>query len=234
VRSELAAALAAFHEELPRVRKDATAQYGKYADLADITPEVLPLLGKHGLAWTCKPKLRKNGMFVLRYKLTHAASGEAERGDWPLGQGGPQQLGSAVTYGRRYCLCAVTGVAPDGDDDDGQSAQPAKQAQAPRTRPAKPREPRDPRGEGEPEGAPGSALPRQLTAIHTGLTRLGITDRERGLKAIENIIDGPLRGPKRGEDGSERTSKNLSYLEAEDVKRELDERLKAAASASAS
>jgi hypothetical protein len=95
----------------------------KYADLADISPEVLPLLAKHGLAWTCKPTM-VGGRFVLLYTLAHS-SGQTDSGEWPLvdpARNTPQQLGSAVTYGRRYCLCAVTGIAPGKDDDDAKAA----------------------------------------------------------------------------------------------------------------
>ena len=41
-----------------------------------------------------------------------------------------QELGSWITYGRRYCLGAVVGVAPD-EDDDGNAA---KSTVAPRRR----------------------------------------------------------------------------------------------------
>jgi ERF superfamily len=64
---------------------------------------------------------------VLAYSLVHA-SGEREDGIYPLTGGAPQEQGSAITYARRYCLCAVTGVAADADDD-GQAAQTAHQRQ---------------------------------------------------------------------------------------------------------
>ena len=35
----------------------------------------------------------------------------------------PQSQGSAITYARRYALCAVLGIA--GDDDDGQAGMNA-------------------------------------------------------------------------------------------------------------
>src|SRR5690606_38089094 len=37
-------------------------------------------------------------------------------------QADPQSVGSAITYGRRYGLASMVGVAPD-DDDDGEAAQ---------------------------------------------------------------------------------------------------------------
>jgi hypothetical protein len=119
--SELFKALANLQAELPKVGKNATAQYGKYADLADVSAVVLPLLGKYGLAFMAKPTM-DGGSFGLAYSLVHT-SGEREDGFYPLPvNGNSQQLGSAITYARRYSLCAVTGVAPD-EDDDGAAAK---------------------------------------------------------------------------------------------------------------
>ena len=130
----LAAALAAFQAELPPVGKAETAEVegttksGKpfkykysYADLAAVSKVVLPLLGQHGLAWITKPTLREDGKFVLAYKLAHV-SGDEEAGEYPLSGGTAQEIGSAITYARRYALCSVTGVAPESDDDDGSAA----------------------------------------------------------------------------------------------------------------
>jgi hypothetical protein len=116
----LASALAAFQAELPRLGKGNTADAGtykyKYADLADVSLAVLPLLGKHGLSFSAKPTLDAAGKFVLEYALRHS-SGEFDGGSYPLPTGRPQEVGSAITYARRYALSAMTGIAPDGDDD---------------------------------------------------------------------------------------------------------------------
>jgi hypothetical protein len=121
---QLFKALAQLQADLPKVGKAATGQYGRYADLADVSQRVLPQLGKLGLVFTSRPTII-DGSFVLAYSLVHV-SGEREDGIYPLPSGGtPQQMGSAITYARRYCLCAVTGVAPDQDDDDATSAQHA-------------------------------------------------------------------------------------------------------------
>ena len=121
----LAAALAAFQAELPVVEQGSTAkvqtQKGpgysfKYADLADVSARVLPVLGRHGLAWMTRPTM-SDGAFILIYELRHE-SGEVVDGVYPLpGPNTPaQQMGGAITYARRYTLCAVTGVAPGGDE----------------------------------------------------------------------------------------------------------------------
>jgi hypothetical protein len=126
-------ALAWLQLNLPRVAKGETAEVVKdgrklydyqYADLTDVSEAVLPLLGKLGLSWRCVPTMvRLEGetgwRFVLKYTLRHVGGSEIT-GMWPLpDRANPQEIGSVVTYARRYCLCAVTGLAPGGDDDGG-------------------------------------------------------------------------------------------------------------------
>jgi hypothetical protein len=120
----LTEALCAVQADLPKIKKADKADTGKfsytYASLTDVNDAILPLLAKHGLAFACCPTVDSQG-FVLRWELRHT-SGETLEGSWPLpDSGGAQAQGSAVTYGRRYCLLAVTGAAPD-DDDDGAAA----------------------------------------------------------------------------------------------------------------
>lgn len=126
-------AMAWLQQHLPRVGKGETAKVEKdgqlkytykYADLADVSEALLPLLGPLGLSWRTKPTLMQlpgetGHRFVLEYRLRHV-SGEEEAGIWPLpDRVDPQVVGSHITYARRYCLCAVTGLAPGGDDEDG-------------------------------------------------------------------------------------------------------------------
>lgn len=139
----LAAALAAFQASLPAVHKGATGQVPgkrsyKYADLSDLSATVLPLLAAQGLSWMTMPTYDDAGRFVLRYELLHT-SGESRTGTYPLPTGTAWEVGSALTYGRRYTLAAVTGVAADEDDDGAvaeqsqrrpQQVDPADQARA--------------------------------------------------------------------------------------------------------
>lgn len=131
-----AAALAAFQAELPKVSKSSQGNRGRYADLADVSSKVLPLLAKHGLSWSAAPTVTDEGLFVLRYALRHVSGGERVGGDYPLPAANepPQTLGSAITYAKRYALCAVTGVAPDNDDDDGAHATENHRAAPPAQR----------------------------------------------------------------------------------------------------
>ncbi len=127
----LTAALAAVQADLPIVGKDQKAivksdkgNYTyKYANLASVSAAILPLLSKHGLAWTTLPTFDDAGRFVLRYELRHI-SGELLAGSYPLpSTTRPQEMGSAITYARRYALCAMTGVAPEEDDDNASVAE---------------------------------------------------------------------------------------------------------------
>lgn len=130
------AALALFQADVPHIGKDQTANTGtysySYADLSDITHTSLPLLAAHGLAWTVKTAVTEGG-FVLLSSLKHR-DGWTETCEWPLpdpSRSSAQQVGSALTYGRRYTFTALTGVAPGGEDDDAQAANNRPAADAP-------------------------------------------------------------------------------------------------------
>jgi ERF superfamily len=133
---ELNAALAAFQAEAPKVIKDEVGvipgKDGKqgykyrYADLSTVNAVALPLLGKHGLSVFAKPGFAGN-QFGIVCKLKHS-SGEEEEGFYPLpASGTPQQIGSAITYARRYSMLMMTGLAPADDDDDAAAANTPQQ-----------------------------------------------------------------------------------------------------------
>ena len=130
VPETLAAALAQVQAQLPDVRRTEKAVVKSdkgnysytYAGLDQVNV-VLPVLAAAGLSWLCKPTLNGDGKFVLAYALLHV-SGQSEKGEYPLPTSGtPQQVGSAITYARRYALLSVTGLAPE--DDDGAAAAKA-------------------------------------------------------------------------------------------------------------
>jgi ERF superfamily len=139
VSESLAEALSAFQAETITFKKQKTAtvrgrsQTGKdyeytykYADLGDILPVVNPLLSKHGLSWSSKLKRDEAGELMLYFRLLHV-SGETDDGEMPLGvpkNCKPQELGSAMTYMRRYAITAQLNLATE-EDDDAQAAQSA-------------------------------------------------------------------------------------------------------------
>ena len=183
--SELAKALTAFHTELPKVGKGSTnpAFKSKYADLADIVSVVLPALAKQGLAWFTTPHVSDDG-FVLEYELRHT-SGEAITGSWPLPdpeKATPQQMGSAVTYAKRYTLSAVTGIAPD-EDDDGNAASNGPGA-APRGRSTRVADPQE-KIAGALKAITNATTPDNLDAIETHAKSLGIAGVAEVKQALE-------------------------------------------------
>lgn len=130
----LAEALAALQAALPAVGKHATADVRKegkklydysYAPGESITPVLYPLMGALGLSYLARPSLDEAGRFGLYYELLHT-SGDMRQGFYPLpdpDRYGPQDLGKAITYARRYALCALVGLFPGGDDNDANDIQ---------------------------------------------------------------------------------------------------------------
>lgn len=117
-------ALLAVQQNLPHVGKDATADTGKfsysYATLPEIHAALLPVLNANGLTWTVSVE----GRTVLGCLSDGADTLTTQ---WPLPDtDDPQRLGSALTYARRYLLCALVGLTPDEDDDGRRAAAPPR------------------------------------------------------------------------------------------------------------
>lgn len=132
---KLAEALAAFQSEMPVIPKNQKAKVPTkaggsyeytYAGLPDVSATVMPLLTKHGLAFSVCPRISEHGGEVVGI-LLHA-SGERLEAALPLFGRQAQEIGSALTYARRYLLGCMTGVVTD-DDDDGSLAQAAKRTE---------------------------------------------------------------------------------------------------------
>lgn len=122
---KIAAALAAAQGELTNPPKTKTANLGKYkyryADLAEIIEHVRPVLAKHSLAVVQLTVADSRNVLVTR--LIHA-SGQYLESTYPLPtQAAAQDMGSAITYARRYSLCAILGIAADEDDDVEQATK---------------------------------------------------------------------------------------------------------------
>lgn len=123
-------ALLAFQADRPVLTKDKKAHNSSYADLVQVYDEVLPKLNALGVLWKAKATVLDNGEFGLKYELKHVVSGTSEDGVWPLKKvDNPQQMGSLVTYARRYALCAVLNIVAEDDDDGGAAAAGQRHAQ---------------------------------------------------------------------------------------------------------
>ena len=124
----LLAAMLAVQSAAPTLKKTASnpAYKGsKYAPLDEVVETIGPILAAHGLVWTTKPSFNEAVGPTLRYKIAHAPSGEEDEGEMPLllSKQDAQGQGSAITYARRYALCAYLNLVADDDDDGNRAAQ---------------------------------------------------------------------------------------------------------------
>lgn len=189
--ADLTEALAKVQAAIPAIPKSQTARVETrsggsytytYANLAKITPLVLPLLGANGLAWVTRPTMTPAG-FVLEYELRHTEGGTIS-GTYPLPDPTrvtPQEIGSAITYARRYTLCSVVGVAPDDDDDDAAAAAKTRPTADKATRAPREARPRSagtdaPATDAEPASRP--SRPPQTEAQKAGARVHGMTPPE--------------------------------------------------------
>ena len=131
--AKLAEALSSFQSRIgaiPRTRevKVETRSGGsykfKYAPHEDIIEHIRQPLGEAGLSVSQHLSSLPDGIPALRTMLLHS-SGERIEDVFPLPirEGmTAQELGSAVTYIRRYALSAILGLATDEDDDGNHAA----------------------------------------------------------------------------------------------------------------
>ena len=113
--SELAKSLIGFHQDVDKIEKNARANYGKFADLANVLSTVTPALLKNNLVLT-QTFLANSLITTLRH-----VSGEEISSVCDLilseGRNKTQEWGKAVTYQRRYSICSILGIVADMDMD---------------------------------------------------------------------------------------------------------------------
>ena len=123
VTQTLSAALVAAQGEMPKVPKNGRNPHfqSAFVTLDDLIDAVRPILQRHGLAFVQMPAALEQGL-GLTTRILHT-SGESIESTMPLliGKADMQGAGSAITYGKRYMLAAMLGIA-EGTDDDGNHA----------------------------------------------------------------------------------------------------------------
>lgn len=135
---ELATALAKAQGDLHNPLKDKAGYGYKYADLAQLLDIVRPVFSKHGLSIVqfITTERRENMNYVnVATHLLHE-SGEELNSLLSLpyiegkGMNTVQAIGSVSTYGRRYALASLCGIA-QSDDDGMQMQQQREQKHTP-------------------------------------------------------------------------------------------------------
>lgn len=114
-------------KEIGKVSKNAKNPHFKntYADVNALIEAVEPILHTHGLL-LLQPIIEGN----VVTQIIDVESGQSVESSLPLPQGlNPQQLGSAVTYFRRYTLQSLLSL--QATDDDGNDASKTPTTVAP-------------------------------------------------------------------------------------------------------
>lgn len=101
----------------------------RYAPLPEVMRAVVPVLRHHGFALFQGIEVADAGGHIVWTRVVDSASGEPMTEAFvaiPAGLG-PQELGSWITYARRYEIGTVCGLVVE-EDDDAQSAQASHEA----------------------------------------------------------------------------------------------------------
>lgn len=126
--------------EVPNFSTDETANAGsrtyKYLNLATLLKNIKPIFEKHGIAFSQKVTFDGAGdgrQILGTVETIIFDENEAQTVcSYPLFvTGDPQQVGSAITYARRYSLTTVLGIFPDKDDDGSYARQQYETADKP-------------------------------------------------------------------------------------------------------
>ena len=113
---ELIKALIKARAEFPSIQKDKVNPHFKtsYASLDSVLDAVTPALCKHGLLIV---HVMEKGNNILKTHLFHE-SGEVLTSEYELPDiQDSQKKGAALTYARRYSVCALLSITADEDDD---------------------------------------------------------------------------------------------------------------------
>ena len=133
--TELSKAMLIVQQQLQPAIKDAKNPFigNEYATLNSVMESCRSLLSAQGIWITqlpCPAPVELGAGYIgLETRLIHAESGQwiSSVAIIPLPKNDPQGMGSAITYIRRYSLCAILGIVTEDDDGNAVSMTP-KQA----------------------------------------------------------------------------------------------------------
>ena len=120
---KIAGALAKAQAEMTMVEAKSTNPFfnSKYASLASVLETAMPALNKNEIALVQGNRWDQNDNgFYITSMLMHS-SGEWIKSEirMPVAKKDAHGIGAATTYGRRYLLSAMVGIAQADDDGNG-------------------------------------------------------------------------------------------------------------------
>ncbi|MBS3903730.1 MAG: ERF family protein [Simkania sp.] len=141
--NELAKAMAVAQGEMkPAVESAKNTHFKKsYSTINDIIDCTREPLSKNGLSVWQNVTVDQHGVSITT-RVAHESGQWMEFGplSMPLATPTPQSIGSVITYGKRYALCAALGVSTGEKDDDAEEAEQPFRAQQAAKSSAKPQE----------------------------------------------------------------------------------------------
>lgn len=103
----------------------------KYADLDAVMEAIREPLSSNGLAFVQTMDINESNYTILTTTLWHVGGASiSSRMLIPVMGGKAQDLGSFITYYRRYSLMALVGIAPEDDDGNAASGKPSVETKA--------------------------------------------------------------------------------------------------------
>ena len=122
--------LSEMQQHLPRIIEHGKGHnQAKYALLEDINDKIRPVLHQYGFAITFRVK-HENNLVWITTVLSHRM-GHSEETSIPLAldtsgsKNAVQAVGSSISYGKRYGICAMLNISTGDDVDGGEPEAPA-------------------------------------------------------------------------------------------------------------
>ena len=119
------AKIAAVQQSIGRIAKNGVNPHfrSRYATLDEVWEHIKPAVKDARLAVFCTTD-GSGDEWTLTTHIADLDSTEEVCASFPIpSKGTPQQIGSAITYARRYTLCALLQIVTVDEDDDGNAAQ---------------------------------------------------------------------------------------------------------------
>lgn len=125
---ELASALAKAQGAIEDAEKDRTNPHFKsrYADLASVREAIRLPLSSNEIAYVQGVRTVQGGVEIETMLMHSSGQFIGETLFIPVPNMTAQSIGSATSYGKRYALMGMVGVAASEDDDDGNAAMPQR------------------------------------------------------------------------------------------------------------
>ncbi|HHT9145518.1 MAG TPA: ERF family protein [Candidatus Wunengus sp. YC61] len=125
-RNEISKAFIEFQKEMPEIKLDSTVKVKtktggeykfKYATLANIFKHVLPVLSKNGLGITQTFQEVSSGTCLVTILIHTSGQSWASAISIDVTSGTMQEIGSRISYLKRYEAAAILGIVAEEDDD---------------------------------------------------------------------------------------------------------------------